>query len=139
MDTVLLIGRILFSIIFLSSGLMGHIVKNKQMAQYAQYKRVPMASFAVYVTGLMLILGSVSVIFGIYADLGVLLWVVFLIPTAFIMHAFWKEADETAKMNEQVAFFKDLALAGASLIVFAVLHAGADFGPHIGTLLAFKK
>lgn len=139
MDTVLLIGRILFSLIFLSSGITGHFMKNKQMAQYAQYKKVPMASFSVYFTGLMLILGSLSVIFGTYADLGVLLLVIFLVPTAFIMHGFWKETDPTAKMNEQVAFLKDLALAGASLIIYAALHAGANFGPQLGTLLAFKK
>ena len=109
------------------------------MAEYAKYKKVPMASFMVYLTGLMILLGSVSVILGTYADLGVLLLVIFLIPTAFILHGFWRETDPSVKMNEQAAFLKDLGLAGASLILFAVLRAGADFGPQIGTLLAFKK
>ncbi len=138
MDAILLIGRILFSLIFIMSS-MGHLLKNKQMAEYAKYKKVPMASFMVYLTGLMILLGSVSVILGTYADLGVLLLVIFLIPTAFIMHGFWRETDPSVKMNEQAAFLKDLGLAGASLILFAVLRAGADFGPQIGTLLAFKK
>jgi hypothetical protein len=55
------------------------------------------------------------------------------------MHNFWKETDPTAKQNETIAFFKDLALAGASLVMFAVLHAGANFGPQVGTLLFFKN
>ena len=68
-----------------------------------------------------------------------LLIAIFLIPTAFMMHAFWKETDATAKQNETTGFFKDLALAGAALVFFALLRGGAAFGPHVGTLLAFKK
>jgi hypothetical protein len=51
------------------------------------------------------------------------------------MHTFWKESDATAKQNETVAFFKNLSLAGAALIIFALLHNGADFGPNVGKLL----
>jgi hypothetical protein len=48
-----------------------------------------------------------------------------------MMHTFWKETDPTAKMNESIAFFKDLALAGAALILFAMIGSGANFGWHI--------
>jgi uncharacterized membrane protein YphA (DoxX/SURF4 family) len=87
----------------------------------------------------MILVGGLYIVLGFYADLGALLIAAFLIPTALIMHAFWKETDATAKQNETIGFFKDLALAGAALIIFAVLRGGADFGPHVGTLLAFKK
>ena len=63
---------------------------------------------------------------------------IFLLPTAVIMHAFWKESDATAKQNESIAFFKDLSLAGAALIIFALLRGGADFGSNVGTLLFFS-
>jgi uncharacterized membrane protein YphA (DoxX/SURF4 family) len=109
------------------------------MTGYAQYKKVPAAKLSVIVTGLMILVGGIFIVLGLYADLGSLLIAAFLIPTALLMHAFWKETDATAKMNETVGFFKDLSLAGAALIFFAVLHAGANFGPHVGTLLAFKK
>ena len=48
-----------------------------------------------------------------------------------MMHAFWKESDATAKQNEMSSFFKDIALAGAALIIFVLVGSGADFGPSI--------
>lgn len=130
MNAVLAIGRILFALIFLSSGI-NHFVKLEAMTGYAKYKKVPAAKFSVLLSGVMLLLGGIYVALGIYADLGALLLAIFLIPTAFLMHAFWKETDPTAKMNESIAFFKDLALAGAALILFAMIGSGADFGWHI--------
>ena len=138
MDAILVVGRILFALIFINSGI-AHFTKNAAMTGYAQYKKVPMARASVYISGLMILLGGLYIVLGFYADLGALLIAIFLIPTAFLMHNFWKETDPTAKQNETIAFFKDLALAGASLVLFAVLHAGANFGPQIGTLLFFKN
>ncbi|MEN9324544.1 MAG: hypothetical protein RL414_298 [Actinomycetota bacterium] len=138
MNAVLLVGRILFALIFINSGI-AHLTKTAAMTGYAQYKKVPAAKLSVIVTGIMLLVGGAYIVLGFYADLGALLIAAFLIPTAFIMHTFWKETDATAKQNETIGFFKDLSLAGAALILFAVLHAGADFGPQIGTLLAFGK
>ena len=108
------------------------------MTSYAQYKKVPMAKISVYVSGLMILLGGIYIVLGFYADLGALLIAIFLIPTAFLMHAFWKESDPTAKQNETIGFFKDLSLAGAALIIFALLRGGADFGSNVGTLLFFS-
>lgn len=138
MDAVLVIGRILFALIFINSGI-AHFTKNAGMTQYAQYKKIPMARASVYISGLMILLGGLYIVLGFYADLGALLIAIFLIPTAFLMHNFWKESDATAKQNTTISFFKDLALAGAALIMFAVLHAGANFGPQVGTLLFFKN
>lgn len=130
MNAVLVIGRILFALIFINSGI-SHLTKLEAMTGYAKYKKVPAAKFSVLLSGVMLLLGGIYVALGIYADLGALLLAIFLIPTAFLMHAFWKETDPTAKMNESIAFFKDLALAGAALILFAMIGSGADFGWHI--------
>jgi uncharacterized membrane protein YphA (DoxX/SURF4 family) len=138
MNAVLLVGRVLFALIFINSGI-SHLTKTAAMTGYAQYKKVPAAKLSVIVSGLMILVGGIYIVLGFYADLGALLIAAFLIPTALIMHTFWKETDATAKMNETIGFFKDLSLAGAALIIFAVLRAGADFGPHVGTLLAFKK
>ncbi|CAB4759063.1 MAG: DoxX family membrane protein [Actinobacteria bacterium] len=130
MNAVLVIGRILFALIFINSGL-SHLTKLEAMTGYAKYKKVPAAKLGVIVSGLMILVGGLYIVFGVYADLGALLIAIFLIPTAFLMHAFWKETDATAKQNETIGFFKDLALAGAALIIFALVAAGADFGPSI--------
>jgi uncharacterized membrane protein YphA (DoxX/SURF4 family) len=128
---------VLFALLFISSGV-NHFAQNSAMTAYAKYKKIPMAKIAVYISGLMLVLGGIYIALGFYADLGALLIAIFLIPTAFLMHAFWKESDATAKANERIAFFKDLSLAGAALIIFALLRGGADFGSNVGTLLFFS-
>ena len=130
MTTVLAIGQVLFSLIFITSGI-GHLTKLEAMTGYAKYKKVPAAKLSVIVTGLMILVGGIFVALGIYADLGALLLAIFLVPTAFMMHAFWKETDPTAKMNETVAFWKDLSLAGAALIIYALVSGGAELGIHI--------
>ena len=136
-EIALIAGRVLFALLFISSGI-NHFTKNEAMTGYAKYKKVPMAKAAVYLSGLMILLGGIYIVLGFYADLGALLIALFLIPTAFLMHAFWKETDPTAKQNETIGFFKDLSLAGAALIIFALLRGGADFGRNVGTLLFFS-
>lgn len=136
-DTILIIGRVLFALLFISSGI-SHFTKTSAMTGYAQFKKVPMAKFSVLLSGAMILLGGIYIAIGFYADLGALLLAVFLIPTAFLMHAFWKESDPTSKQNESIAFFKDLSLAGAAFIIFALLRGGADFGSNVGTLLFFS-
>jgi uncharacterized membrane protein YphA (DoxX/SURF4 family) len=130
MDVVLVIGRVLFALIFINSGI-AHLTKLEAMTGYAKYKKVPAAKLSVIVSGLMILIGGLYIALGIYADLGGLLIALFLIPAAFLMHAFWKETDATAKQNESIGFFKDLALAGAALIIFALVATGTNFGPSI--------
>jgi len=130
MDVVLIIGRVLFALIFINSGI-SHLTKLEAMTGYATYKKVPAAKLSVIVSGVMILIGGLYIALGIYADLGALLIALFLIPAAFLMHAFWKETDATAKQNESIGFFKDLSLAGAALIIFALVGAGAEFGPSI--------
>ena len=136
-EIALIAGRVLFALLFISSGI-NHFTKNEAMTGYAKYKKIPMAKAAVYLSGLMILLGGIYIALGFYADLGALLISVFLIPAAFLFHSFWKETDATAKQSETIAFFKDLSLAGAALIIFALLRGGADFGNHVGTLLFFS-
>jgi putative oxidoreductase len=128
MDVVVLIGRILFAALFVVSAV-GHFTQTDAMTGYTKSKGVPAARLAVLLGGVLLALGAVSILLGLWPDLGALLLVVFLVPTALLMHPFWKETDPQAKQMEQVQFFKDTALAGASLMLFALFaHVGDDLG-----------
>ena len=109
-------GRILFSMLFIGSGL-NHLFKHKEMTAYAQSKGVPMAGFYVAVTGVMILAGGLSIAMGWRRFIGAGLLVLFLVPTAFMMHAFWKETDPTRKALEMGHFMKNLALAGAALLI----------------------
>ena len=130
MNAILAIGRILFAYLFVMSGI-GHLMKLEAMAGYAKHKKVPVPQFFVPATGIAIILGGLGVALGIYADLGALLIAIFLLPTAFIMHNYWKETTPEGKMTEMVAFNKDIALAGAALILFVLIGRHTDIGWHI--------
>jgi putative oxidoreductase len=119
-DIVFLVARILFAAIFLASAF-GHFANQKQMAEYAKAMGAPAPGLAVPVTGLMILVGGLMIVLGIWGDLGALLLVAFLLPTTFIMHAFWKmdkEADPQMAQLEQISFMKNLSLTGGALAFF---------------------
>ncbi|CAN2194292.1 COG2259 Predicted membrane protein [Candidatus Nanopelagicaceae bacterium] len=142
MNAVLVIGRILFAFIFITSGI-AHFAKLEMMTGYAKYKKLPAAKLGVIVSGLFFLLGGVYVALGFWVDLGALLLAITLIVAAVIFHNFWAEADATAKQNEMIAFNKNLSIAGGALIIFALIYSGtvsADaFGPHLGNISFFNK
>lgn len=125
MDILVLIGRILFSALFLGSAV-GHLTQTRAMAGYAASKGVPQAFAATFASGLLIAAGGLMVLLGIWADLGALLLVIFLIPTALLMHPFWKESDAQARQMELIQFQKDLALGGAALMLFALFSFVGD-------------
>jgi uncharacterized membrane protein YphA (DoxX/SURF4 family) len=137
MDIILIVGRILFALIFINSGF-AHFAQREAMTGYAQFKKVPAAKLAVPLTGLMILLGGISIVLGFWMDLGALLLAIFLIFSAFMMHNFWTMDDATQKMNETVAFFKNLSMAGAALIILAVVANGGDLGATLGDISLFQ-
>ena len=140
LNAVLLVGRIFFAFIFITSGI-AHFAKLEAMTGYAKYKKLPAAKFGVLISGLFFLLGGVYIAIGLWVDLGALLLAITLILAAVIFHNYWKETDPTAKQNEMIAFNKDIALAGASLIILALVASGhvTDFGPHVGSISFFHK
>jgi uncharacterized membrane protein YphA (DoxX/SURF4 family) len=127
MGIPVLIARILFSAIFILSGI-SHITNNRRMSMYAESRKVPFPRPAVYVTGIMILLGGISVLLGLWVKVGALLIVVFLIFVAVIMHNFWTIAEPTERQNEQIYFMKDIALAGGAFLIW-YLYMIADHVP----------
>lgn len=127
MDVVIVIGRILFVLVFFGSAF-GHLTQTSGMAEYAKSRGVPMPEVAVIGSGVLMVLGGLSVLLGLWADLGALLLLIFLVPTAVLMHPFWKETDAQTKQMEQVQFLKDMSLAGASLMLFGFFVKNEDLG-----------
>jgi len=127
-NTIFLIARIAFSAMFLI-GAIGHLTKVDAMAQYVEYKSAPGGKAGVILSGLGLGIGGLSVLLGIYGDLGALLIVVMVIGINVFMHAFWKETDPTTRMTEMTAFNKNIALIGGALAFFLLF---ASAGAHVG-------
>ncbi|MCX6405871.1 MAG: DoxX family protein [Propionibacteriales bacterium] len=127
MDEVLLISRILFAYLVIGSGI-GHLTATGAMAGYAESRGLSNAKVLVQVSGVALLAGGVSVLLGIWGDIGALGLAILLLVTAVLMHAFWKESDPQAKQMEMVAFNKNVALAGGALALFVIL--SNDFAPY---------
>ncbi|MGP3968123.1 DoxX family protein [Streptomyces sp. 6N223] len=125
MDVLVLIGRILFAALFLNSAI-GHLTQSKAMAGYAGSKGVPAPQATVLASGVLLLAGSLSVLLGVWADLGALLLVIFLVPTALFVHNFWTLSDTEARQGDMVHFLKDIALAGAALMLMALFSFADD-------------
>jgi len=119
MDTLLLIGRIIFGGFFVYSGV-NHFIGFGMMTQYAKMKGVPFPAIAQGMAGLMLLLGGLSIVFGIYPFVGIVLLVAFLVPVSFMMHNFWKLEDPQLRMGDKINFMKNMALVGAVLMLLAI-------------------
>jgi putative oxidoreductase len=119
MDVVFLIGRILLAIPFLLS-VQIHLIKREQGVQYARMYNVPLAELGVPLTGVMAVLGALSIVLGVWGDLGALLIAAFLLLITPFMHAFWRETEEMQKINQIVNFQKNFAMLGGALILFYV-------------------
>lgn len=141
MTIVLFIGQLLFAALFITSGI-AHFAKLEAMTGYAQYKKLPAAKLGVIASGFFFLVGGILIVIGTYVDFGALLIAITLVLAAFIFHNFWKETDANTKMQEQIAFNKDISLAGAALILVALVASGtvegSDLLVNIGSISLFK-
>ena len=123
-EIALWVGKVGLVAFFIMSGV-NHLTRYQGMKGYAQARGVPMPGPAVIVSGLMMLAGSVMILFNWHPVWGAGLVMIFLIAAAFLVHHFWSETDPMAKVNESAHFWKDLTMA-AGLLVFAVaVHRGA--------------
>jgi len=134
MDAVLVIGRVLFALIFVASGI-NHITKAEHMTGYAQFKKVPAAKASVILSGVLFLLAAASLILGVYADLGALVLAVLLVIMAVMFHNFWTQTDPQQKQMEQIAFFKNISMAGGALVMFAALAAQTEGARVVGPMM----
>lgn len=110
------IGRLLFSLMFLASG-WNHLANYGMMAGYAESAGVPFPGFSVFVSGLILLVGGLAVVFGIGARIGAAAIAAFLILAAFTVHHFWTMDDPQMVQTQMLNFLRNLSLTGAALLI----------------------
>ena len=115
---LILVGRLLFGGFLAFQGL-NHFMNTDEMAGYAGSKGVPAARFGVIASGILLLLGGLGIILGVYPIIAAGMLAVFFVLVTPVMHDFWA-APEEEQQNEMVNFIKNVELLGASL-VFLVL------------------
>jgi putative oxidoreductase len=114
MKFLVLLGRILFSLIFLNT-LIGHF--SSSTVEYAAGAGVPLPSVLVPLSGIIAFLGGVSILLGYKAKIGAWLIVIFLIPVSVMMHNFWAIQDAAAAQTEMTNFMKNLSMLGGALFI----------------------
>jgi len=114
MKIIVLIGRILYSLIFMMA-ILGHF--KSDAIQYASAHGVPMANILVPFSGVLALAGGVLIAFGYKARAGAWLLVIFLIPVTFMMHNFWNETDPARVQMQTSNFMKNMSLLGAALLI----------------------
>ena len=115
---ILLIGRICFVVLFVSAA-RGHIKNHPRYVQ-GSGKKLPIPILAGWPAGAFLLLASISILAGIWADIGSLMIAAFLVPAAVLFHPFWSETDPTARRTQEAGFYRDVSLLGAALALFAL-------------------
>jgi putative oxidoreductase len=111
---IILLGRFLFVVIFLMSG-PRHFLS--QTIAYAASQGVPLASIAVPVSGVIALLGGLSILLGYRAKLGAWLIVLFLVGVTPMMHRFWVVSDPMMYQVQFAMFMKNVSMLGGALLI----------------------
>ncbi|MGC4034417.1 MAG: DoxX family protein [Chitinophagaceae bacterium] len=107
-------GRFLFSLIFLVAGI-GHF--SSQTIAFAGSQGVPFATVLVPLSGVISILGGLSILIGYKTKLGAWLLIVFLVPVTLMLHKFWTIQDPMMKQMDIAMFMKNLGLLGGAFFI----------------------
>lgn len=108
------VGRVLFALIFITS-LFGHF--SGAAIDMAAAHGVPLATIVVPLSGILALLGGLSVAIGYRARFGALLILLFLVPVTLVMHKFWGIDDPQVAALQKAMFMKNVSMAGAALLV----------------------
>jgi putative oxidoreductase len=119
MTRAFLIGRVVSGCFYLMSA-WNHFSHVGTLAKYVGAHGVPLPTVAVLAAGVLLLIGGLSLLLGVFPRLGVAALIVFFVPVTLVMHAFWNDQDPVQRMNDFVNFTKNIALVGSTLMFLAV-------------------
>jgi putative oxidoreductase len=119
MITAFLIGRIIVAAYFLINA-KHHLLDTAGLVGYAVSKGVPAPKLAVIGSGILLLIGGLSMLFGAFVFWGIAALILFMVPVTFKMHSFWKETDPHAKVSQRIAFQSNMAIVGFLLMMLSV-------------------
>jgi len=88
-----------------------------QTIAYAASQGVPLASIAVPLSGVLAIVGGLSILLGYRARIGAWLIVLFLVAVTPMMHKFWTVTDPMMQQMQMIMFMKNVAMLGGALLI----------------------
>ena len=111
---ICLAGRVLYSLIFIFASF-GHFAKDH--IDYAANHGVPLPWLAVPVSGIISLIGGLSILLGYKGRWGAALIVLFLVPVTVMMHNFWQVKEAAAFQMQMANFLKNTSMLGAALMI----------------------
>lgn len=115
---VLLLARVLIAALFIPAG-WGHLTNVSGFAQYLGSTGVPGPAIAWAVVGAVIeFFGSLALLVGFQARLAALALAAFTLIAAILGHPYWA-ADAASMRNQYIHFYKDIAIVGGLLVLFA--------------------
>jgi putative oxidoreductase len=116
-SAVPLIGRVLFSVLFLVSGFL-KVTRYSQMAGYAAAKGVPMAGVGIAIAAVLELVGGLAILAGFQTRIAAWVLILYIIPTTYFFHNFWTMTGMD-QQNNLAHFLKNLAIMGGLLLLAA--------------------
>lgn len=116
------IGRILFSLIFIASGLSKIGDWDKTISNMESHNMI-FTSFFLIMGILLKVIGGLSIITSYKSKIGAILLLIFMLPATFIFHNFWTLPLETnlqiaSQQTEMVSFLKNITIIGALVLIY---------------------
>lgn len=116
MDILWLLGRIMFSSMFIFSAI-GHLKDLEHTAKMAASAGAPFPKLLSFLASLLALLGGLSVAFGYRVEIGAVLLLLFLLPVTFMVHRFWEQSEPMQATNHLAHFMKNIGLIGGILFI----------------------
>jgi putative oxidoreductase len=113
-----LLGRILLSFIFLYDAYDSIFYFKDTKEKLTTYGVTWKQDWLIVGAIVFIVLGGLMLLFGYRARLGAVLLLAYWIPMTFIAHAYW-EYEEPTRRLQALLFTKNIAIAGALLLVWA--------------------
>lgn len=108
------VARVLFASVFVAAA-PGHFTR--ESIEHASAHGVPFPEALVPLSGILALLGGLSVALGYKARAGAALLIAFLVPVTVMMHDFWAVSDPGMAKLQQVMFMKNVTMLGGALLL----------------------
>lgn len=112
------LAHLLLSGMFITGGSSAFLEPGGRV-QKVENAGIPAPRQATLLNGAVMAVAGTTLALGIFPKLSALALLGTLIPTTFVGHPYWKEASPQNRAQQQIHFFKNVAMLGGLLAVLA--------------------
>lgn len=123
LDLLGLAARLLFLVFFVRGGILGTTRLRGTIAN-ARGMGAPLPSLTVSISQALLWMGIVSIALGIWADLGALCLILFIVPVTYWQHPFWRLEGQQRQL-QSASFWRNVTFLGGVLLILYMSLTGA--------------